>query len=362
MTPRTAIPVVIVGGGRVACAVHLPLIQMQPELFELVGVVETDPQRAGPLAREYPGITVFSQLDVAFDKGARALICATPWPTHRAIIMAAMKRGVHVLTEKPASLDPAELGAMLDAERSSEGTVAVGYMKRHDPAADRFIGMVSERLDRLRRISVDIVDPDSARQVAHRLITPLEPSEATRAAGTRAVRAILGEAATGEQMSIYGRGLGGSLIHEINLVHTILSGSPYQLLGRLRYSTYWAGGTAVSSGWWPADDFGVEMSHVRAPQTPGYSAVVEAVTGDSRITLRAPCPYLLEQSMTVTDENGDRVTTYPASPQSNGFVRQLKRWGASIREQAPALPGLAEAIHDLAVVTEAALVSTGAPR
>lgn len=360
MTMHAAIPVAVAGGGRVALAVHLPLIAMKPELFDLVAIIETDPRQAEAVAREYPGITVAPDLDTAFARGARALICATPWPTHRAIVVEALRRGIHVLTEKPVSLDPAEISVLLQAERASDGTVAVGYMKRHDPAAIRFIDAVASRLDRLRRISVDIIDPDSPHQVAHRMARPLEPSSATRAAAERALRSLLGDRATDGQLAAYGRGLGGSLIHQINLIHTVLSGSPHHLLGRIRHGTYWAGGSAVSCGWWPAEHFGVQMSHIRTPHAPRYTEVIEAVAGDCRLTLSAPSPYLLEQGMTFTEEIEGQMTVHTTAPHNNGFVRQLEGWAVSIHEGLRALPGLAEALNDLAVAQEAALTCTGA--
>jgi hypothetical protein len=356
MTPP--IPVAVVGAGRVARAVHLPLILLRPDLFRLTAVVETDPANAASFAAERPGIPVSSTVAAALDEGVRALVCATPWPSHRSVVTEALRHGVHVLTEKPVSLDPADLQALIEAERRSSGTVTVGYMKRHDPAAVRFIEAVAGRLERLRRISVDIVDPDSPRQVAHRLASPVEPSADTRAASQRAVRRLL-DGADDSQRAVYARGLGGSLIHQINLVHAVLADSPYRLLGRLRYSTHWADGTAVSCGWWPAESFGVQLSHLRAPDAPGYLERIEAVADDRRFLLRAPSPYLLEQPMTFTEVGPNRVSEYTASPRQHGFARQLECWAAGIRGESVGLPGLAEALRDLLVVREAALASTG---
>ncbi|MGW7824492.1 Gfo/Idh/MocA family protein [Streptomyces puniciscabiei] len=352
------IPVAVVGGGRVARAVHVPLLLLRPDAFRLVAVVETDPRNAASLSRDYPGLTVTPSAEDAYAAGARGLVCATPWPTHRDVVTEALAHGMDILTEKPVSLDPADLTVLAEAERASAGTVAVGYMKRHDPAAARFVEAVSERIDRLRRVRVDIVDPDSPGQVAHRTATPVEPSTATRAAAERTVRALLPDATDG-QRAVYSRGLGGSLIHQINLIHTALSASPYRLLGRVRHSTHWAEGSAVSCGWWPSDDLAVQMTHVRAPLAPAYAEVIEAVADDCRLTLRAPSPYLLEQSMTFTEESADGVRTSPSRPSCNGFVRQLDAWARSLRTGSPALPGLDEAQLDLEVVREAALLADG---
>jgi predicted dehydrogenase len=354
---RAALPVGVIGGGRVASAVHIPLLARRPDLYEIVAVIENDAGRAAMLSREYPGITIADDLTVAVEKGARALICATPWPTHRAVVTEALGHGMDVLVEKPASLDPVDLETLIEAERQSGATVAVGYMKRHDPAAIRFAEMLTRRMDRLRRITVDIVDPDSPSQVAHRLITPTAPSPSSRTAARQVVTEVLPDASPG-QRTVYERGIGASLIHQINLIHVPLT--PHTLRGHIAYGRHWANGTAVTCGWWPTDQIAVQMSHIRSPECPGYHEVLEALVDDSRLILRASSPYLMEQGMQLTEIRHGRVITDLASPQSNGFIRQLENWARFLQGEGPALPSLTEALRDLAVAREAALACEGA--
>lgn len=362
MTGGEPIPLAVVGAGRVASAVHLPLIRLMPGAFRLVAIVESDPDRAARLAREQPGVPVAARLDEAFRAGARAVLCSTPWPTHREVILEALAEGAAVLTEKPVSLSPDELAELRKAEASAAGgPVAVGYMKRHDPAAARFIEQVAARLDRLRHLAVDIVDPDAPSQVAHRLAAPLTPSPATRAAAVQHLDRLFGSTLTPGQRAVYGRSLGGSLIHQVNLVHAAFADSAYGLRGRLAYAVHWAEGAAVSCGWWPTEGFGVQMRHIRAPQAADYRETIEAVADDCRLTLQAPSPYLLDRTMELTEEHADgRVVVHRSPPTRNGFARQLAAWAAALRDPgAPALPGLGQAAADVDVVLEAAAASRG---
>src|SRR5258706_611732 len=107
-----ALPVVVIGAGRVARAVHLPLLRGMPERFAVAAVVETDPPAAARVAAEIPTPEVFDNLETAVKAGARAVLCATPWPPHAAVTHAAIDLGLPVLCEKPVSLDPNELAGL----------------------------------------------------------------------------------------------------------------------------------------------------------------------------------------------------------------------------------------------------------
>lgn len=359
MTGQGPIALAVVGGGRVAAAVHLPLIQLMPEKFRLAAIVDTDRRRAQALARQYPGARACYRLDQLSASGAQAVLCATSWPSHRQVVLAALELGLPVLCEKPVSLDPAQISELAEVERRSGTRVSVGYMKRHDPAVQRFIDTASELRGQLRSITVSIADPNAPHQVSHRLAVPLQPSPQSRAAADRDAARILGDGHHASRRTAFSHGLGGSLIHQVNLVQAILRGSGLRLGGRLGYSRHWADGNAVACGWWPSADLGVQMSHVRVPGLQRYSEVIEAVTESRRLTLALPSPYLLDRTAVFTDELGDGMTSrHEAPPAGNGFAAQLRAWAASVRSSAARpLPGLDEAVSDLLVVLEAARAS-----
>ena len=61
------------------------------------------------------------------------LAVATPDPLHAEVILAALKAGVHVVTEKPMCLDIAEADRIIDLARAKNRIVAVDMHKRYDP-------------------------------------------------------------------------------------------------------------------------------------------------------------------------------------------------------------------------------------
>ena len=61
------------------------------------------------------------------------LAVATPDSLHAEVIIAALKAGVHVLTEKPMCLDIAEADRIVDLAKSKNRIVAVDMHKRYDP-------------------------------------------------------------------------------------------------------------------------------------------------------------------------------------------------------------------------------------
>ncbi|GMW00180.1 MAG: hypothetical protein AMXMBFR84_13180 [Candidatus Hydrogenedentota bacterium] len=74
------------------------------------------------------------------------LAVATPDHLHAAPILAALKRGVHVITEKPMTLDGYEADAIVAAARESHCLVGVDMHKRYDPDHLRIRDDLSKRI------------------------------------------------------------------------------------------------------------------------------------------------------------------------------------------------------------------------
>jgi predicted dehydrogenase len=74
------------------------------------------------------------------------LAVATPDNLHAAPILAALERGVHVISEKPLVLDAREADAILDAQRASGCLVGVDMHKRYDPDHLRIRDELSARI------------------------------------------------------------------------------------------------------------------------------------------------------------------------------------------------------------------------
>jgi len=190
-----------------------------------------------------------------------------------------------------------------------------------------------------------VADPDPGRLAAVR----------ARAPGPRATPA---------QREAYARGPGGSLIHQVDLVHAVLAGSGRRLEGRLPHSDGWAGGAGVGCRRRPDDGLVGDLTHQRVPGHRRCREVLELTAEDGVATLSLPSPYARDESATSRIETWDATTalvsarTVTAEPGHTGFPRQPAAWARSLvgdGDGAEPLPGLADVREDARVVREAAL-------
>lgn len=359
---RQPLPIVVIGAGRVSQAAHLREIFDLPELLRVVAIIDDDQARAAQGQRHHPEAAICADLPEALAAGARAALCCTPWWTHAEVVHKCVTAGLPVLCEKPVSLDPAEIDAMTEAARNSAVTVTAGYMKRHDPVVQGFIEHCRSRLPDARRLSVSIADPNAPHQVEHLVRLGAGPRAEPPAAAGEAVLRALGVQATPVQREAYARGLGGSLVHHVNLVHAILAGSGLRLAGRLLNSTQWADVSAVAVSWKPSDSFVVDMCHLRLPSHRSYREEVEFTSSSGTATLSMPSPYSRDQGASLRLQTWAEPTgllqrtDHHAPVGRTGFRRQLERWAEAVQSgSSEVLPGLDQAKQDLAVVREAAL-------
>lgn len=356
------LPVVLVGAGKVAHAAHLRELRDLRHILRLAAVVETDAGRIVDLRDAgFPDAVVCGDLDQAVEAGARAALVCTPWWTHHEVVLACLALGLPVLCEKPVSLDLAEIEELTAAERAAGIPVAAAYMKRHDPVVELFVAHCRDRLAAGRRLVVDVHDPNAPHQVAHLLPYDPPPFGPQPPPARQALERALGPAADAGQREAYARGLGGSLVHHVNIVHAVLDGGP-GLYGTLLHADRWAGGDTVSCRWGPSERLVVDATHARLPAHRRYREVLEFTAEDSVATLTLPSPYARDESATLRVETWDPVSgvgtvrTSAAEPGYTGFRRQLVAWARSVGDPAArALPGLADVLRDTRALHEAAL-------
>jgi predicted dehydrogenase len=83
-------------------------------------------------------LRAFADLDV--------MAVATPDPLHAEVILAALKAGVHVLTEKPMCLDIADADQIIALAKQQQRIVAVDMHKRYDPDHLRIREEIKQRI------------------------------------------------------------------------------------------------------------------------------------------------------------------------------------------------------------------------
>ena len=110
---RTAIVGAGLQGNRRASALRLS------DGDALLLVADIDPEAAQRLAQEYGCRATRRWQDVIEAEEVEAVLICTPPHLHASIAVAALRRGKHVLCEKPLGRNPTEARRVLDAARES---------------------------------------------------------------------------------------------------------------------------------------------------------------------------------------------------------------------------------------------------
>ncbi|HXZ44194.1 MAG TPA: Gfo/Idh/MocA family oxidoreductase [archaeon] len=95
---------------------------------ELTGVVAKHPDLLAKVGDEFnvPPSKRFATIEEGLDRShAQAVIVALPEMLHKAAILAALERGLHVLTEKPLAIDMSEAAAIIRAARRVKSAVVM---------------------------------------------------------------------------------------------------------------------------------------------------------------------------------------------------------------------------------------------
>ncbi|HEY7297862.1 MAG TPA: Gfo/Idh/MocA family oxidoreductase [Xanthobacteraceae bacterium] len=101
----------------------------------LAGIADPD-EKQRQFVCEALGCAGYPELDGLLAAGVDALTIAAPTHLHRELAMAAIRRGVHVLVEKPIAPSVEEGTAIIAAARQAGVTLMVGHVERFNPAVE----------------------------------------------------------------------------------------------------------------------------------------------------------------------------------------------------------------------------------
>lgn len=105
---------------------------------KLVICADKDEKRAAALAAGYPGCQASSDWQAAVRRPDVQIVCvATTNDALVAASLAAVQAGKHVLVEKPAARNVAELDLLIDAAQKNGVQVRVGFNHRYHPALQK---------------------------------------------------------------------------------------------------------------------------------------------------------------------------------------------------------------------------------
>jgi predicted dehydrogenase len=151
----------IVGCGRVVERFHLPALRAS-QAWTVVGAVDVRPARLLWLTSVLPGVAVAESL-AALPEGEPpdAVLVATPPESHCALGAEVLRRGAHLLIEKPLALHPNEAASLLALAREAERQIRVGFNRRFRSAYGRLRRRLAEHPPgRIRSVEFDLhTDP-----------------------------------------------------------------------------------------------------------------------------------------------------------------------------------------------------------
>jgi len=110
---------------------HARLYKRLPEA-NLIGVVDSDPERAGRLGRELD-VPIASRWE-DLPSTPQAVSVATPTVTHEAVASECLEAGLHVLVEKPITDSVAAGRRLVELAARRNLVLAVGHVERFSPA------------------------------------------------------------------------------------------------------------------------------------------------------------------------------------------------------------------------------------
>ncbi len=159
--PAAPVKIAVLGGGYGA-KVPLPVLSSLHE-FAPVAVWSRTPARAAELAEQHDLELGTSDVDeLLAHPGLEAVHVATPVATHAEIAIAAARRGLHVLVDKPLAMDLAQARAVRDAIAQAGVVGAVNYGRRFQATRQQLLARVAEVAGAPRMVSIALVFDDHA--------------------------------------------------------------------------------------------------------------------------------------------------------------------------------------------------------
>ena len=110
---------------------HVRLLRQQPGA-SLVGFYEANPERAAAVAKEL-GVRAFPSLTALLD-GIDAAVIVVPTKAHHEVATQALRRGIHLLIEKPISTTLAEADDIVQLARERRVLLQIGHVERFNRA------------------------------------------------------------------------------------------------------------------------------------------------------------------------------------------------------------------------------------
>lgn len=317
------VPIGVIGGGLVAQAVHLPLLERLDDHFRVVALAEPDPAVRARVSSRHAITATYADHRGLLDAGrARAVIVCSPNATHARVVVDALESGVHVLVEKPLCVS-AEEARWIIAERDRAGLVVqVGYMKRFDPAVEALLDGLSASI---QHVTTETYDPG--------------------------LRAWFGQPGGRDLDDVYSDVVLGALIHDVNLVGAVLDRCG---VGVSRIADAFARPDAAGATLELDTGARCTLVWLHVPGLGDFRERVAVYADDGVHELEFPAPYILGQPTIyrhVRGSGGGAVSTTRSS-WYEAYERQLLHFHACVTAGAACRTPAEQGAEDVRLLAE----------
>ncbi|MFO1034060.1 MAG: Gfo/Idh/MocA family oxidoreductase, partial [Hyphomicrobiales bacterium] len=265
----------IIGGGTIAQVEHVPNLLRLSDKFDVKVLCDPSASTRAFMAETH-GIATCATVAELFDFGLDAVVIASPDALHKEHALAALGRGLHVFCEKPLCYAPEDIAELMKARDAAGRVLQVGYMKRFDPAYEALLALLPSGPDRLRHVSVEVVDADAwpfvLQHRTHRAedVSPQLIADARQKQRDQVTRAV-GLLPQGDAYPGFVGAYSSSLVHDVNAVHGILDALGVDRQAVTGASFYAAGRGGMGAVSLQGGQALWTMSHLSIATLPYYS-------------------------------------------------------------------------------------------
>ena len=122
----------VIGAGAAALTAHLPALHAS-DRFRLSGICDTSGPRLDEALKRFPAAGFVSPEVLLAQQELDAVVIATPPQTHAGLAANAIRRGKHVLCEKPLAPTVEECRHLVSAADEAGVVFGVAHEKRFHP-------------------------------------------------------------------------------------------------------------------------------------------------------------------------------------------------------------------------------------
>ncbi|KAJ4297627.1 hypothetical protein N0V90_005520 [Kalmusia sp. IMI 367209] len=349
----------LIGCGEIAQVVHIPTLLFMRDWFRITYLCDVSSAALEHCSKGIPNEhrTTPDPALLCASEEVDVVLVANSDEYHAAHAVLALKHDKHVLVEKPLALTKRDVLAVIEAEKSSKGSVMVGYMRRY---AAPFEDAVKEigGLDKILYARVrDIIGPNSAfvnqSGTFPKKFTDFAKEDSTdkderaKEMVKTALETEAGGIAVTAESTLMWRIFGGLGSHDLSVMREVL-GMPEKVIGSSLGYPFW-NVLFRYPGFTVSYESGID-------NVPRFDAHIEVYGTNKTVKVQYDTPYVkgLPITMHIAENvDGAYKETKMRKSFEDPYTREMKKLWELVAEGKPVKTTAQDALQDLEVFTMA---------